>query len=303
MQISAKTYFQDITQAKKPNTGKTIEASKDTNAIFEYLIDQVESFDFKKPRRIHLFEEKYQFKLDQEKSNDFTVNRTDSLIPYWNPKNIVFNAVSKNAPIQSIEFTEPKPDENQDERKPTNKYSMIVIRFLNNGSISYFPEDRISKRTIATQDISIKNNDKSYPYSASLLDIVRSQDRDLIKGFFLPFKIAFKAEVLDKKNFQGTITIKGEQYQIQDPNSARNLASQMAAATTPPVQANKTAKQDYPNELLLTPMNTDFPLKRVKVVFDRQRNFPMIFHFQESGSENKYTFTLALNDSADPLIL
>ena len=142
---------------------------------------------------------------------------------------------------------------------------------------------------------------KVTPYSASLFDLVRSRNNDLIKGFFLSFKTDFKAEVLDKKNFQGTTTIKGEQYQIQDPYFARNLASQIAA-TPPPVQANTTAKQYNPKELLLTPMNTDLPLKRVKVVFDRQRNFSMIFHFQESGSENKHTVTLAFNDSADPLI-
>ncbi len=100
----------------------------------------------------------------------------------------------------------------------------------------------------------------------------------------------------------GISPIKGEQYQIQDPNSARNLASQMAA-TTPSIQANITPKQYNPNELLLTPMNTDLPLKRVKVVFDRQRNFSMIFHFQKSGSENMHTVTLAFNDSADPFIL
>ena len=99
----------------------------------------------------------------------------------------------------------------------------------------------------------------------------------------------------------GISPIKGEQYQIQDPNSPRNLASQMAA-TTPSIQANKTAKQYNPNELLLTPMNTDLPLNRVKVVFDSQRNFSMIFHFQESGSKNTHTVTLAFNDSADPLI-
>jgi hypothetical protein len=50
---------------------------------------------------------------------------------------------------------------------------------------------------------------KVTPYSASLLDIVRSRNNELIKGFFLSFKRVFKAEVLDKKNFQGTITIKG----------------------------------------------------------------------------------------------
>ena len=142
---------------------------------------------------------------------------------------------------------------------------------------------------------------KVTPYSASLFDLVRSQNKDLIKSFFLSFKRAFKAEVLDKKNFQGTTTIKGEQYQIQDPNSPRNLASQMAA-TTPSIQANTTAKQYNPKELSLTPMNTDLPLKRVKVVFDRQRNFSMIFHFQESSSKNTHTVTLAFNDSADPLI-
>ena len=148
MQISAKTYFQDITQAKKQVTGQNIKASKDTKAIFKYLIDQVESFDFKKPRMIRLFEENCQFKLDQEKTKDFTYDRTDSLRPYWNPKKIVFQAVSTKAPIQSIEFTEPKPDENKDEGKPTNKYSMIVIRFLNNGSICYYPKDGNSKRFI-----------------------------------------------------------------------------------------------------------------------------------------------------------
>ena len=152
MQISAQTYFKDITQAKKQVTEKSIEASKDTNAIFKYLIDQVERFDFKKQKMILLFEENYQFKLDRKKSNDFTVNRTDSLRPYWNPKKIVFQAVARDAPIQSIEFTEPKPDENKDEGKPTNKYSMIVIRFLNNGSISYYPKDGNSKRFIA-QDL------------------------------------------------------------------------------------------------------------------------------------------------------
>jgi len=152
MQISAQTYFQDITQAKKQVTEKSIEASEDTIAIFKYLIGQVESFDFKKPKNIKLFSEKNIFKLDREKSNDFTFDNSGSLRPYWNPKKIVFQAVARDAPIQSIEFTEPKPDENKDEGKPTNKYSMIVIRFLNNGSISYYPKDGNSKRFIA-QDL------------------------------------------------------------------------------------------------------------------------------------------------------
>jgi hypothetical protein len=37
MQISAKAYFDKNTQANKPITGKTIEASEDTKAIFKYL--------------------------------------------------------------------------------------------------------------------------------------------------------------------------------------------------------------------------------------------------------------------------
>jgi hypothetical protein len=62
-------------------------------------------------------------------------------------KKIVFQAVSPKAPIQSIEFT-PNLYENKDEPKSTNKYSMIAIRFLNNGSIIYYPKDGNSKRII-----------------------------------------------------------------------------------------------------------------------------------------------------------
>lgn len=134
-----------------------------------------------------------------------------------------------------------------------------------------------------------------YSASASLFNIFRSKNQELMQTFFLSFKTAFKTEVLDKKNFQGSITIKGEKYQIQDLDSARDQGCEIASRTT-------FKKQDSPSELLLTPENTALPLKRVKVIFDRDNGFTMIFHFNEPGSDKIDRVTLPFEDFAYPLI-
>lgn len=150
MQISVGSYCQNLLVNNK--AGKNIEASQDTREIFKYLIDQVESFDFKNPKRIQLFDAKYQFEL--KKNTDFTFdNKTDLIRPYWTPRTIVFQAVGKKTPIQAIEFT--MPYDKREEGNPANKYSMIIMRFLDNGSISYFPASSQSKRNIA-QDLARK---------------------------------------------------------------------------------------------------------------------------------------------------
>lgn len=150
MQISVGSYCKDLLVNNK--AGKNIKASQDTRKIFKYLIDQVESFDFENPKTIQLFDENYQFQL--KKNTDFTFdNKTDSLRPYWTPRTIVFQAVGKKTPIQTIEFT--MPYDKREEVKPANKYSMIIMRFLDNGSISYFPASSQSKRIIA-QDLARK---------------------------------------------------------------------------------------------------------------------------------------------------
>ncbi len=78
MQISVGSYCQDLLVNKQ--AGKNIKASDDTHEIFKYLIDQVESFDFKNPKRINYLMKNTSSSL---KNTGFTFdNKNDSLRPY-----------------------------------------------------------------------------------------------------------------------------------------------------------------------------------------------------------------------------